>query len=60
LASVYFDSSVFLAILAGEESAKEVRTLLRELKKSNVRVITSIITVQEVSVTSHLLPFTNL
>ena len=53
MASVYFDSSVFIAILAGEESAKDVKLLLRELKRTKIRVITSIITIQEVSVTSY-------
>lgn len=51
--SVYIDSSVFLAILAGEESAHGVRELFRELKKEKIRIVTSIITIQEVSVSCY-------
>jgi len=48
---VYFDSSVFLAIFAGDgPSYNEIRALLKELKKSKTPVYTSIITIQEVSV----------
>ena len=47
---VYFDTSVFLAILKPERSAKEIRALLKELDEDNVRIYTSILTVQEVSV----------
>src|SRR5215469_4274898 len=48
--SVYFDSSVFLAVLNGEATAREVRELLQDLQRNKVRVYTSIVTVQEVSV----------
>ena len=47
---VYFDSSVFLAIFMGEASGPAIRELLKELRRDKVRIYTSIITVQEVSV----------
>lgn len=52
MASVYFDSSVFLAIFNGESVGSEIHALLKELKKDSSRIYTSIITVQEVSVLS--------
>ena len=48
--TVYFDSSVFLSILSGDSSADKVRKLLDELQQQKVRIYTSIITIQEVSV----------
>jgi predicted nucleic acid-binding protein len=50
--SAYFDTSVFLAILNGEDAGAGIRALLRELKRERVRIYTSILTVQEVSVQS--------
>ena len=50
--SAYFDTSVFLAILNGEDVGSSIRALLRELKREKVRIYTSILTVQEVSVQS--------
>jgi predicted nucleic acid-binding protein len=50
--AAYFDTSVFLAILNGEDAGFGIRALLRELKKDKVRIYTSILTVQEVSVQS--------
>lgn len=50
--AAYFDSSVFLAILNGEPSSRGIRALLREMKHEKVKLYTSIITVQEVSVLS--------
>ena len=50
--SVYFDTSVFLAIFNGEPTVRSIRGLLRELKSDKIRVYTSVITVQEVSVLS--------
>lgn len=50
--SAYFDTSVFLAIFNKEPSGPQIRTLLRELKHEKVRIYTSIISVQEVSVLS--------
>ena len=47
---VYFDTSVFLAIFKPESSAKQIRALLKELDDENVRVYTSILSVQEASV----------
>ena len=47
---VYFDSSVFMSILNGDASASKVRDLLQELQGLKVRIYTSIVTVQEVSV----------
>lgn len=53
MTSVYFDTSVFLAILNAEPSAGAIRQLLGELKSDRVRIYTSIITVQEVSVLAY-------
>ena len=50
--TAYFESSVFLAILNGEDAGAGIRALLRELKREKVRIYTSILTVQEVSVQS--------
>lgn len=50
MADCYFDTSIFLAILNGEQSAASIRALLRELKHDRAKIYTSIITVQEVSV----------
>jgi predicted nucleic acid-binding protein len=49
---VYFDSSVFLAVLAKQPEALRVRNLLEELKAEKVRIYTSILAIQEVSVAS--------
>ena len=45
---VYFDSSVFLAIFMGSDPS--IRTLLKELRRDKIRIYTSVVTVQEVSV----------
>ena len=50
--SVYFDSSVFLAVIVGEKNGPQIRSLLRELKTKRIRIYTSIITLQEISVLS--------
>jgi len=47
---VYFDTSVFLAILKPESTAKQIRALIKELEDQNVKIFTSILTVQEASV----------
>lgn len=47
---VYFDSSVFLAIFMGEASGPDIKELLKELRRDKIRVYTSVITIQEVSV----------
>jgi predicted nucleic acid-binding protein len=49
--TVYFDTSVFIE-LANKKSpiAKELKGLLKELIEKKVRIYTSIITVQEMSV----------
>jgi len=49
--TVYFDTSVFIE-LANKKSplAKDLKTLLNELTEERVRIYTSIITVQEMSV----------
>jgi predicted nucleic acid-binding protein len=47
---VYFDSSVFLSVFTADSTAQQVRLLLADLQKEKVRIYTSIITVQEVSV----------
>ena len=51
--SAYFDSSPFIAIFKEEDRNEDIRELLRELKKQRVRISTSIITIQEVSVLSY-------
>ena len=53
MASVYFDTSVFLAILNREPTAPRIRGLLSELKSQRTRIVTSILTVQEVSVLAY-------
>jgi predicted nucleic acid-binding protein len=51
VSGVYFDSSVFTSIFKPEQDrAKLVKELLKELKKGNVRIHTSILSVQECSV----------
>src|SRR5689334_6105213 len=50
---VYFDSSVFMAILNGDDCAPQVRELLKELQRDKIKVLTSIITVQEASVVNY-------
>lgn len=52
MSSAYFDTSIFLSIFNGDPSARGIRGLLRELKHDKVRLYTSIVTVQEVSVFS--------
>lgn len=47
---VYFDSSVFLAIFMGEASGPAIKELLKEFRRDKVRIYTSIVTIQEVSV----------
>lgn len=54
MAPVYFDTSVFLAVLAKQPQSAQVRSLLNELQADKVRVYTSILTVQEASVSSFL------
>jgi len=51
---VYFDTSVFLAVLAKQPQAAQVRGLLNELKADKIRIYTSILTVQEASVSSFM------
>lgn len=51
---VYFDTSVFLAVLAKQPQAVQVRGLLNELKADKIRIYTSILTVQEASVSSFM------
>jgi predicted nucleic acid-binding protein len=51
--TVYFDTSVFLEMGAKRSKmAKDIRALLKELQEDRVRIYTSIVTVQEVSVAS--------
>jgi predicted nucleic acid-binding protein len=45
---VYFDSSVFLAIFVGSDP--QIKELLKELRRDKIRIYTSIVTIQEVSV----------
>ena len=48
--AVYFDSSVFLRVFTGNDPDGHILELLKELKKKKVKVHTSIITIEEVSV----------
>ena len=50
---VYFDSSVFISIFMNDPTASKIKELLIELKREKIRVYTSIIAVQEVSVMSY-------
>jgi len=54
LVQVYFDSSVFVAIFMGENtgscSGASIRAHLKELKRDKIKIYTSILTIQEVSV----------
>jgi predicted nucleic acid-binding protein len=50
---VYFDSSVFLSIFMNDPTASKIKELLLELKRDKIRIYTSIIAVQEVSVLSY-------
>jgi len=52
VASVYFDTSIFLAIFNKEASGPQIKSLLRELRRDKVKIYTSVITIQEVSVLS--------
>ena len=52
MASVYFDTGVFLAILKDEPAASEIRQLLIELQLSRTRIYTSILTLTECSIAS--------
>lgn len=48
--SVYFDSALFLSIFNGEPDGPNIKALLRELKRDKIKIQTSVITIQEVSV----------
>lgn len=51
---VYFDTSVVIEMLAPRSTLKtRLRALLADLQERNVRIYTSIITIQELSVATH-------
>jgi predicted nucleic acid-binding protein len=50
--SVYFETSVFLDIFSSSANVAALRALCTELKNDKVRIYTSIVTIQEVSVLS--------
>jgi predicted nucleic acid-binding protein len=50
--SVYLDSSVFLDVFEGRDEDGQIRALFKELKKKKAKVHTSIITIEEVSVSN--------
>ena len=52
MARVYFDSTLFLSILANEPTANSVRQLLTELGNSRTGIYTSILTIAECCVGS--------
>jgi len=49
-ATAYFDSSLWIAALGFEESEGDVRTLIAEIKRDKGLIVTSIITLTEISV----------
>lgn len=52
--TVYFDSSVFLDMASKRgKQAKQIKGLLKELANEKVRIYTSILTVQEISVAAY-------
>jgi predicted nucleic acid-binding protein len=52
---IYFDTSIFIEMgTKGSKQRKHIRELLRGFQEDKVRVYTSIITVQEVSVAAYL------
>ena len=52
--TVYFDTSVFLEMGSKKSKiSKEIKALLKELAEERVRIYTSVITVQEVSVAAY-------
>ncbi|MQA29227.1 MAG: PIN domain-containing protein [Luteitalea sp.] len=53
MTSVYFDTSVFVALFGGKDGPT-IKGLLRELKQDKVKIYTSILTVQEVSVAAFM------
>jgi predicted nucleic acid-binding protein len=50
---VYFDTSVFISLFKPEPNVAAIRELLKQLQAEKVRIYTSMITVQEVSVLTH-------
>jgi predicted nucleic acid-binding protein len=51
---VYFDTSIFIEMATrGSKYKKQLRELLQDLQERKVRIYTSIVTVQEMSVASH-------
>jgi predicted nucleic acid-binding protein len=50
---VYFDTSVFISLFKPEPNVAAIRELLKQLQTDKIRLYTSMITVQEVSVLTH-------
>jgi predicted nucleic acid-binding protein len=50
---VYFDTSVFIALFKPETNVSLIKQLLKQLQTGKVRIYTSMITIQEVSVLTH-------
>jgi predicted nucleic acid-binding protein len=51
--TAYFDSALWIAVLVGEPTAGDVGTLIGEIKKENGRILTSIMTLTEITVRAH-------
>ena len=48
--TVYFDTTMFIANFSGKQARDEIRLLVKELKAEKIRIYTSILTIQELSV----------
>ena len=51
--TAYFDSALWIAVLVGEPTAVDVDTLIGEIKKDKGRVLTSIMTLTEITVRAY-------
>lgn len=51
--TAYFDSSLWVAILAEETTVDDVTTLIQEIKRDRGRILTSILTLTEISVRAY-------
>lgn len=52
--TVYFDTSIFIEIGSRQSKyTKQLKMLLKDLQENNIRIYTSILTVQELSVAAH-------
>lgn len=54
--AAYFDSALWLAVLAGEPTAGDVGTLIGEIEKEKGRILTSTMTLTAIAVRAHHSP----